>query len=232
MLSDRCNLAIRPLIEAGLVDTTAGIVCDAKSGVSGAGRKATLKTHFCEVTENFSAYSILDHRHVPEVLLISGIEERDFSFTAQLLPLDRGILETVYSRAVPGTTADDIARAYADRYATERIVPPLPTGRGAGPEIRPANQLLATSASVSTRTTGVRLSCRHRQPRQRRGRASCPEHEPYPRVRRDGGTALKAADQARGHAARFGGIAGAPRFRNRGRSTTDETWSCTAGASR
>jgi N-acetyl-gamma-glutamyl-phosphate reductase len=116
------NLAIRPVIEEGLVDTTAGIVCDAKSGVSGAGRKATLKTHFCEVTENFSAYSILDHRHVPEVLLTSGIEERDFSFTAHLLPLDRGILETVYFRAVPGTTADDIARAYADRYASEPFI--------------------------------------------------------------------------------------------------------------
>ena len=62
------NLAIRPLVAAGMIDRTAGIVCDAKSGVSGAGRKATLKTSFCEVTENFSAYSILKHRHVPEVL--------------------------------------------------------------------------------------------------------------------------------------------------------------------
>ncbi len=66
------NLAIRPLVEAGVVDRAAGIVCDAKSGVSGAGRKASLTTSFCEVTENFSAYSILKHRHVPEVLQISG----------------------------------------------------------------------------------------------------------------------------------------------------------------
>src|SRR5439155_20819507 len=78
------NLAIRPLIEAGVVDRRAGIVCDAKSGVSGAGRKPSLKTSFCEVTENFSAYSILDHRHVPEVLLTSGPEEREFSFAAQV----------------------------------------------------------------------------------------------------------------------------------------------------
>ena len=62
------NLAIRPLLEAGVIDRAAGIVCDAKSGVSGAGRKPSLKTSFCEVTENFSAYSILHHRHVPEVL--------------------------------------------------------------------------------------------------------------------------------------------------------------------
>ena len=82
-----------------MVDRAAGIVCDAKSGVSGAGRKPSLKTSFCEVTGNFSAYSILHHRHVPEVLQISGLEEREFSFTAQLLPLDRGILETIYFRA-------------------------------------------------------------------------------------------------------------------------------------
>ena len=88
------NLAIRPLLEAGVVDRAVGIVCDAKSGVSGAGRKPRLSSSFCEVTENFSAYSVLRHRHVPEVLQISGLEEGEFSFTAQLLPLDRGILET------------------------------------------------------------------------------------------------------------------------------------------
>ena len=62
-------------MEKNWIDRTAGIVCDAKSGVSGAGRKASLKTSYCEVTENFSAYTVLDHRHVPEVLMNSGIEE-------------------------------------------------------------------------------------------------------------------------------------------------------------
>jgi len=81
-----------------VVDRQAGIVCDAKSGVSGAGRKASLKTSFCEVAENFSAYSILEHRHVPEVLIASGLQEGEFSFTAHLLPVDRGILETIYFR--------------------------------------------------------------------------------------------------------------------------------------
>jgi N-acetyl-gamma-glutamyl-phosphate reductase len=116
------NLAIRPLVEAGLVDRSAGIVCDAKSGVSGAGRKPSLKTSFCEVTENFSAYSILDHRHVPEVLLTSGLEEHEFSFTAHLLPLDRGILETIYLRTAPGVTAERILAAYQERYAREPFV--------------------------------------------------------------------------------------------------------------
>jgi N-acetyl-gamma-glutamyl-phosphate reductase len=99
------NLAIRPLIQAGLVDRAAGIVCDAKSGVSGAGRKPSLKTSFCEVTENFSVYSILNHRHVPEVLQNSNLEEAEFSFTAHLLPIERGILETIYFRAAKDTSA-------------------------------------------------------------------------------------------------------------------------------
>ena len=116
------NLAIRPLLEAGAIDRAAGIVCDAKSGVSGAGRKATLKNSFCEVTENFSAYSILNHRHVPEVLMVSGLEEREFSFTAQLLPLDRGILETIYFHATNGATAEDLLAIYEKRYAREPFI--------------------------------------------------------------------------------------------------------------
>ena len=115
------NLAIRPLIEAGAVDRAAGIVCDAKSGVSGAGRKASLKTSFCEVTENFSAYSILDHRHVPEILQNSGLEENELSFTAQLIPIDRGILETIYFRT-SARHASELVEIYEKRYAGEPFV--------------------------------------------------------------------------------------------------------------
>ncbi len=116
------NLAIRPLIEAGVVERSAGIVCDAKSGVSGAGRKPSLKTSFCEVTENFTAYSILKHRHVPEVLRISGLEEGEFSFTAQLLPLDRGILETIYFRAKNLANVADLLDVYDKRYTDEPFI--------------------------------------------------------------------------------------------------------------
>jgi N-acetyl-gamma-glutamyl-phosphate reductase len=116
------NLALRPLLEAGVVDRSAGIVCDAKSGVSGAGRKPSLKTSFCEVTENFSAYSVLQHRHVPEVLQVSGLEEREFSFTAQLLPLDRGILETIYFRVTGVASAADLIDIYERRYASEPFI--------------------------------------------------------------------------------------------------------------
>jgi N-acetyl-gamma-glutamyl-phosphate reductase len=116
------NLAIRPLVEAGVVDRQAGIICDAKSGVSGAGRKPSLKTSFCEVTNNFSAYSILKHRHVPEVLMVAGIEEGEFSFTAQLLPLDRGILETIYFRASGAISVEELISIYEKRYAGEPFI--------------------------------------------------------------------------------------------------------------
>jgi N-acetyl-gamma-glutamyl-phosphate reductase len=123
------NLALRPLVEAGVIDRAAGVVCDAKSGVSGAGRKPSLKTSFCEVTENFSAYSILKHRHVPEVLRISGLEEREFSFTAQLIPIDRGILETIYFRAIGVASAEDLVQIYENRYASEPFVRLYQSGR-------------------------------------------------------------------------------------------------------
>jgi N-acetyl-gamma-glutamyl-phosphate reductase len=116
------NLAIRPLAAAGILDRNAGIVCDAKSGVSGAGRKASLKTSFCEVSENFSAYSVLDHRHVPEVLMVSGLEESEFSFTAHLIPCDRGILETIYFRAPRVKDPAEIAAIYSAAYRNEPFV--------------------------------------------------------------------------------------------------------------
>jgi N-acetyl-gamma-glutamyl-phosphate reductase len=116
------NLAIAPLVQAGVVDRAAGIVCDAKSGASGAGRKPSLKTAFCEVTENFSAYSILRHRHVPEVLMVSQLEEREFSFTAHLLPVHRGILETIYFRAIGIERPEDLLAIYETRYAAEPFI--------------------------------------------------------------------------------------------------------------
>lgn len=113
------NLALRPLVASGALDLAGGVICDAKSGVSGAGRKPTLKTHFCEATENFSAYSILHHRHVPEVLQNSGLEEAQFSFTAQLIPAHRGILETIYVRLNPDT---DLLSIYESAYRDEPFV--------------------------------------------------------------------------------------------------------------
>ena len=122
------NLAIRPLVEAGVIDRACGIVCDAKSGVSGAGRKPSLKTSFCEVTENFTAYSVLDHRHVAEILMVSGIQEAELSFTAHLLPIHRGILETIYFRARGLSSVEELLNIYVRRYEKEPFVRLYPAG--------------------------------------------------------------------------------------------------------
>ena len=123
------SLALRPLVEAGVIDRAAGVVCDANRGVSGAGKKPTAKTHFSEVTENFSAYAVLEHRHVPEILLNSGLDLSELSFTAQLLPVHRGILETIYFRANQELDARAVAEIYRRRYAGETFVRVYPEGK-------------------------------------------------------------------------------------------------------
>ena len=116
------NLAIKPLIDAQVADRGRGIICDAKSGISGAGRKPSLKTSFCEVTENFSAYGVMDHRHIPEVLQNSGLGEREFTFSAHLLPMKRGILETIYVRTERIEKAVDLLSIYEEAYSDEPFV--------------------------------------------------------------------------------------------------------------
>jgi N-acetyl-gamma-glutamyl-phosphate reductase len=116
------NLALKPLLEAQVVDRTRGIICDAKSGVSGAGRKASLKTSFCEVSDNFSAYGIVEHRHVAEVLQNCNLGEREFTFTAHLLPVERGILETIYLRTDHVEHAVSLLSIYEDFYEGEPFV--------------------------------------------------------------------------------------------------------------
>jgi N-acetyl-gamma-glutamyl-phosphate reductase len=128
------SLALRPLVDAGVIDRAAGVVCDAKSGVSGAGRKPSLHTSFCEVAGNLTAYALLHHRHVPEMLMISGLEEREFSFTAQLLPVDRGILETIYFRAPSLSSVEDLLAIYRQRYAGEPFMRVYPAGQA--PDLR------------------------------------------------------------------------------------------------
>lgn len=124
-----CNLALRPLIVDAVLDRSFGVVCDAKSGVSGAGRAASLKTHLSEAGDNFSAYGILFHRHTPEILLTSDLQEHELSFTAQLLPLHRGILETIYVRTADGMTHAELYDLYQRRYADEPFVRVYPEGR-------------------------------------------------------------------------------------------------------
>jgi N-acetyl-gamma-glutamyl-phosphate reductase len=109
-------LAVAPLVRLGLVERE-GVVVDAASGVSGAGRAPKASTHFNAVDEDFSAYSLLDHRHTPEIEQATGAR---VIFTPHLAPMNRGILATCYAR--PAASAPDPLAALADFYASETFV--------------------------------------------------------------------------------------------------------------
>lgn len=89
-------LALKPLLAAGWVDTTHGIVCDSKSGVSGAGKAPSAKTHFMHAADNLSAYNVFGHRHTGELLEQLELAPDQIVFTPHLLPIPRGILSTIY----------------------------------------------------------------------------------------------------------------------------------------
>jgi N-acetyl-gamma-glutamyl-phosphate reductase len=107
------TLAALPLLRAGVIEP-AGLIVDAKSGTTGAGRKASEEMSFSEVQGDFRAYRVLRHQHTPEIeraLGLAGCAAGRVTFTAHLLPVRRGILATVYGRLLPGKTAADAAAA-------------------------------------------------------------------------------------------------------------------------
>ena len=122
-------LALAPLVRAGLVDLNHGIVCDSKSGVSGAGKQPTQKTHFVEVAENLSAYSVFNHRHTGEILEQLGILPEQLIFTPHLLPIPRGILSTIYVRLNSAMTAEAIEACMKNFYADSPFVRVFPAGK-------------------------------------------------------------------------------------------------------
>jgi N-acetyl-gamma-glutamyl-phosphate reductase len=115
-------LALAPLVKAGLVDLGHGIVCDAKSGVSGSGKAATAKTHFMYAADNLSAYAVFGHRHTGELLEQLGIPADAIQFTPHLLPIPRGILSTIYLRLREKTDAAAIEMTLRYFYATSPMV--------------------------------------------------------------------------------------------------------------
>jgi N-acetyl-gamma-glutamyl-phosphate reductase len=130
-------LALYPALKMDLIES-ADIVIDAKSGVSGAGRGLSLGTLFCEASDSFRAYSLGRHRHTPEIeqelSAIKG-QEITLSFNPHLLPVNRGILTTIYTKLVSaGTTLEAAREAYAKTYADCSFVRLLP--EGGLPELR------------------------------------------------------------------------------------------------
>jgi N-acetyl-gamma-glutamyl-phosphate reductase len=122
-------LGLRPLIEAGWINAARGIVCDCKSGVSGAGKEPKRETHFVEVNENFRAYGLFTHRHTPEITEHSGLTPENFIFTTHLLPVERGILSTLYMWLNPARRRDEIEALYRKFFAARPLVRVLPPGR-------------------------------------------------------------------------------------------------------
>jgi N-acetyl-gamma-glutamyl-phosphate reductase len=122
-------LGLRPLVDAGWINSARGIVCDCKSGASGAGKEPKRETHFVEVNENFRAYNVFGHRHTPEVAGHLGLAEQDFVFTTHLLPVDRGILSTLYVWLAEPRKAEEVETLYRKFYAGKPMVRISPAGK-------------------------------------------------------------------------------------------------------
>ena len=110
-------LALAPWIRAGYIDVEHGIICDSKSGVSGAGKTPSAKTHFVEVEGDFSTYSVFGHRHTGEMLEQLGVSSGSLQFTPHLLPIPRGILSTIYVKLAMGVSAEELEQSLRGFYA-------------------------------------------------------------------------------------------------------------------
>ena len=124
-------LGLAPLLELGLIDFSAPIVADCKSGVSGAGRKAEVATLFAESSDNMKAYGVAGHRHHPEIhaqLTELAGKKVDFIFVPHLIPMIRGMLSTIYVKLSAKGLQADIQALYEKRYASEQFVDVLPVG--------------------------------------------------------------------------------------------------------
>jgi N-acetyl-gamma-glutamyl-phosphate reductase len=115
-------LALAPLLKAGVIDRNRGIISDSKSGVSGAGKEPTSRTHFVSVADNLSAYSVFNHRHMGEIVEQLALEDQDLIFTPHLLPIPRGILSTIYARLSRAMTPLEVESCFRNFYAGKRWV--------------------------------------------------------------------------------------------------------------
>ena len=115
-------LALAPLLRAGMIDRNRGIISDSKSGVSGAGKEPTAKTHFVSVADNLSAYSVFNHRHLGEIVEQLALADQDLIFTPHLLPSPRGILSTSYAHLSREMTPLEVESCFRNFYAGKRWV--------------------------------------------------------------------------------------------------------------
>jgi N-acetyl-gamma-glutamyl-phosphate reductase len=125
-------LGLAPLLAQGLVDFSVPIIADAKSGVSGAGRKAEVATLFAESSDNMKAYGLAGHRHHPEIhaqlTQLASFEGLQFIFVPHLIPMIRGMLSTIYVKLSQHAQSVNIQALYEKQYAQEQFVDVLPAG--------------------------------------------------------------------------------------------------------
>jgi N-acetyl-gamma-glutamyl-phosphate reductase len=115
-------LALAPLLKAGVVDRERGIISDSKSGVSGAGKEPSAKTHFVSVADNLSAYAVFNHRHVGEIVEQLALGSEELTFTPHLLPIPRGILSTIYVQLNRQMTPLEVESCFRTFYSGKRWV--------------------------------------------------------------------------------------------------------------
>jgi N-acetyl-gamma-glutamyl-phosphate reductase len=115
-------LALAPLLKAGVVDRERGIISDSKSGVSGAGKEPTSRTHFVSVADNLSAYAVFNHRHMGEMIEQLGLGAQELTFTPHLLPIPRGILSTIYVQLERTMTPLEVESCFRNFYSGKRWV--------------------------------------------------------------------------------------------------------------
>jgi len=121
-------LAIRPLVDSGLLACGSQVIADCKSGATGAGKELRRDLQFSELDENFKAYNLFSHRHTPEISEQTGVPESQLIFSTHLLPIARGILSTVYATLAEPQSPEAIEALYRKTYAGRSMVRIWKTG--------------------------------------------------------------------------------------------------------
>jgi N-acetyl-gamma-glutamyl-phosphate reductase len=115
-------LAVRPLADAGWIAGGSTVVCDSKSGATGAGKELRRDLQFAELDENFKAYNLFSHRHTPEIIEHTGLAESQIVFSTHLLPLARGILSTIYVTLSAPQSPQSVEALFRQTYAGRPMV--------------------------------------------------------------------------------------------------------------
>jgi N-acetyl-gamma-glutamyl-phosphate reductase len=151
-------LGLKPLLDNGLIDSSS-IIADSKSGTSGAGRSAKVDSLYCEVNDSFRAYGVGGtHRHTPEIeqeLSELAGHAVTITFTPHLVPMDRGILSTIYATPTRAVTTEELVALYADSYRNEPFVRPLPKGQFPSTAFMRGSNFCDIGVTLDSRTNRV-----------------------------------------------------------------------------